>query len=159
MIARQLTKPIWLSLCLLTCLGCGRRPSPPVTPPEETAPGPTSHELGESTITVVDPEGRWTFQVQAQRVEAASVDGPYDLEPADCRYDEPGRPPVLMRAARARLDKKAENVILEGDVSISSGAWVLEADRVEYDLNAGKVVAPGRTKWAFTEGPTAGREP
>jgi len=44
------------------------------------------------------------------------------------------------------VNKQTQRVHLEGSVQISSGGWLLEAERVDYDLNTGKVVAPGRTK-------------
>jgi len=159
MTRHRLRKAIWLSLCLLGFVGCGPRlTGPPAANEETTSPPPTSHEIGESTIRVVDPKGRWTFEAQAQLIEADSVAGPYVLEPADCRYQEHGKPPIVMRAARAHLDEQAKYLILESNVWISSGAWVLEAERVEYDLSAGEVVALGQTKWTFTNDQIAGKD-
>ena len=148
---------------LVVCAGCGS-PSPPVAerasapaageasaPPAESAPvpeekPPTSLEIEESKVTVVDPGGRWTFQAESERIEARSMHGPYTLTPARARYEEVGRPPALMTADKAQIDQESRRVVFEGDVRISSGAWTLEADRVEYDLDSGEVVAPGRPK-------------
>jgi len=155
---------------LVVCAGCGS-PSPPAAekasapptgeasapptgeasaPPtgEASAPeGPApSLEIEESKVTVVDPGGRWTFQAESERIEARSMHGPYTLTPARARYEEVGRPPALMTADKAQIDQESRRVVFEGDVRISSGAWTLEADRVEYDLDSGEVVAPGRPK-------------
>ena len=155
---------------LVVCAGCGS-PSPPAAekasapptgeasapptgeasaPPtgEASAPeGPApSLEIEESKVTVVDPGGRWTFEAEAERMEAGSMHGPYTLTPARARYEEVGRPPALMTADKAQIDQESRRVVFEGDVRISSGAWTLEADRVEYDLDSGEVVAPGRPK-------------
>jgi hypothetical protein len=54
-----------------------------------------------------------------------------------------------MRAERAKIDKASGRIVLEGSVWIASANWMLEGPCVEYDLNAGKVVAPGRTKFTF----------
>ena len=72
--------------------------------------------------------------------------GPYTLAPARARYEEVGRRPALMSAERALIDQESRRVVFEGEVRISSGGWTLEADRVEYDLDSGEVVATGRTK-------------
>jgi len=155
---------------LVVCAGCGS-PSPPAAekasapptgeasapptgeasaPPtgEASAPeGPApSLEIEESKVTVVDPGGRWTFEAEAERMEAGSMHGPYTLTPARARYEEVGRPPALITADKAQIDQESRRVVFEGDVRISSGAWTLEADRVEYDLDSGEVVAPGRPK-------------
>ena len=137
-------------LGLLALSGCS--PPAPVSGGKAEEAGSASssaHEMRGSTITVVDPEGRWRFEAKAETVEAAGVEGPYTLRPAKCRYEAAGAPPVLMTAARAEVDKQARRLVLEGEVRISAGAWSLEAERVEYDLQAGEVVAPGRTKWTF----------
>jgi len=135
---------IFLFLGLLALSGCGRRPPPPVAKtPEATSPSGASHQVSGSTIRLADPQGRWTFEARAERVQAASLDGPYTLEPAECRYEQPGRPPVRMRAARAQVDRSAGRVVLEGDVRLDSATWTLEARRVEYSLDEGKVVASG----------------
>jgi len=131
-------------LGLLVMFGCARRPPTPVTKTEKsTSPSATSHEVSGSTIRMADPAGRWSFEARAQRVETASLDGPYALQAAECRYQQSGRPPVLMRAARAQVDRSAGKAVLEGRVRLESDAWVLEAERVEYDLNEGKVLASG----------------
>lgn len=92
--------------------------------------------------------------MKAERVEAATVHGPYDMTPATARYDEPGKPSVTMTAKRAHVEEEARRVVLEGDVAVTSPSWRLEADRVEYDLKTGKVAASGHTKWVFAEGAT-----
>jgi len=117
-----------------------------------------SQEIEKSKVKVVDPGGRWTFQAESERVEARSVHGPYTLTPARARYEEVGRPPALMSAERARIDQESRRVVFEGEVRISSGGWTLEADRAEYDLDSGEVVATGRTKWTFAEGPGGAAE-
>jgi len=143
-----------MAAALVVCAGCG---SPATAPPVEKAPAAEekpvpSLEIEESKVKVVDPGGRWTFQAEAERMEAGSVHGPYTLTPARARYEEVGRPPALMSAERAQIDQESRRVVFEGDVRISSGAWTLEADRAEYDLDSGEVVATGRTKWTFSEG-------
>ncbi len=138
---------------LVVCAGCG---GPPPAPVAEKAPAPeepaASLEIEEPKVRVVDPGGRWTFQAEGERMEAESVHGPYVLTPARARYEEVGRRPALMSAERALIDQESRRVVFEGDVRISSGGWTLEADRVEYDLDSGEVVATGRTKWTFSEG-------
>jgi len=160
MTPRWHTISIVLPLGFLALCGCSRGPSdggPPAQVPP--APAPTSHEISGWRITVADPDGRWTFGATAEHARAADVEGPYELAQADCRYQQAGRAPVIMRAARAHLDKQAGKLVLEGAVRITSGAWQLEeADRVEYDLNAGEVVAPGRTKWTFDANHIPGAE-
>jgi LPS export ABC transporter protein LptC len=145
------------SIAFLALAGCGRS-RPPVRPPAPPEPKPAvAHEIEETTVRFADPKGRWRFEVKAERVEAATVHGPYDMTPAAARYDEPGKPSVTMTSKRARVDEAARRVVLEGDVSVTSPSWRLEADRVEYDLKTGKVAASGHTKWVFAEGsaPTA----
>lgn len=109
-------------------------------------------ELGGSVIRIADPGGRWKFEAHSAQVNAKTVDGPFVLSPAEGRYQERGKEPVLMRAARADIDKQAQQVVLQGQVRIASDSWLLEADRVDYDLNTGKVVSPGRTKLSFGQG-------
>jgi LPS export ABC transporter protein LptC len=142
------------SIALVALAGCGRSHAPvrPAAPPE---PKPAvAHEIEETTVRFADPKGRWRFEVRADKVEAATVHGPYDMTPATARYEEPGRPSVNMVAKRAQVDEAARRVVLEGDVAVTSPSWRLEADRVEYDLKTGKVAASGHTKWVFAEGAT-----
>ncbi len=138
------------AVALLALAGCGRpsAPAPQKAPPAPPMPAAT-HEIAESTVRFADPKGRWKYEVQADRVEAATVHGPYEMTPARARYDELGKPPVTMAAKRAHVDEEARRVVLEGDVHIASPTWRLDADRAEYDLKTGKVVATGRTKWVF----------
>jgi LPS export ABC transporter protein LptC len=139
-----------LFLGLLALSGCARpTPTPEAKGEDAGSARATAHQMKGSTITVVDPEGRWRFEAKAETVQAAGVEGPYTLRPAECRYQAAGTPPVLITAARAEVDKQARRVVLEGEVRIRADAWRLEAERVEYDLEAGEVVAPGRTKWTF----------
>jgi lipopolysaccharide assembly outer membrane protein LptD (OstA) len=79
-------------------------------------------------------------------MEAAGISGPYDIEAAECRYEEVDEPAVLMTADRGHLDQDKSLLTLEGGVVIRSGALRLEGERIEYDLNAGEVVAYVRTK-------------
>ncbi len=145
------------AVALLALVGCGRPPTPPpARPPSKPA---FTHEIAETTFRFADPKGRWTFSLQADRVEAATVHGPYDMTPAKGRYEEVGQPAVTMSAQRAHVDETARHVVLEGDVRVASPTWGLQADRVDYDLNTGKVVATGRTKWVFTEGSLAAQPP
>ena len=145
---------------LVVSAGCGSPPPPAAekasAPSAASAPAPEepapSLEIEESKVKVVDPGGRWTFEAEAERMEAGSVHGPYTLTPARARYEEVGRPPALMSAERAQIDQESRRVVFEGEVRISSGGWTLEADRAEYDLDSGEVVATGRTKWTFSDG-------
>jgi hypothetical protein len=162
MMRRWIDKAALLVLAaLVVCAGCGNPPPPaPVVEqapaPEEQAPAPEepvpSLEVEESKVKVVDPGGRWTFEAEAERMEAESVHGPYTLAPARARYEEVGRPPALMSAERAQIDQESRRVVFEGKVRISSGGWVVEADRTEYDLDSGEVVVTGNPKWRFSEG-------
>ncbi len=140
-------------LVLLAPLGCGGRTKP--RPPADEKP-PTSAvaemRMGGSVIRVADPEGQWRFEARSEQIEAEGVDGPYRLHPAECRYEEKGQPPVLMRAESARLDKGSKRVLLTGKVRVTYESWSLDADRVEYDLKQGKVVASGQTKLTYGEG-------
>lgn len=161
---RQHIAAACLSLSLLALPGCSRRAAPPppkVAPSETPTPSATepAHEIAESTIRVADPQGRWTFEVQSERAEAAGIHGPYILSPAKGRYDEKGKQPVFMSADRTRVDEGARRVLFEGNVRIASAGWALEADRVDYNLNTGKVVASGRTKWTFSESASQLRNP
>jgi LPS export ABC transporter protein LptC len=137
-----------LVLCALAGCGGPRASVQRETPPPAPKPAAT-HEIAETTIRFTDPKGKWKFQVKADRVEAATIHGPYDMTPATARYDEVSRPPVTMVAKHAHVDEDARRVVFEGDVHIASQEWRLDADRVEYDLKTGKVVASGRTKWVF----------
>jgi len=142
------------SMAFFALAGCGHS-RPPVRPAAPPEPKPAvAHEIKETTVRFADPKGRWRFEVKAERVEAATVHGPYDMTPAAARYDEPGKPSVTMTAKRARVDEAARRVVLEGDVSVASPTWRLDADRVEYDLKTGKVAASGHTKWVLAEGAT-----
>jgi hypothetical protein len=135
-------------LCCLLCtaamlLGCSERGSPPdaQTVPA-TRPRP-SHEIEDSTLTMRDPAGRWTFHVAAERVEAASVEGPYELEAPECRYEKVGETPMLMAADRAQFDRASACVTLLGNARIWSDTWQLEDERIQYDLTTGEVVVGG----------------
>lgn|GEM_PF-3594713 len=138
------------ALSLAAILGCGGE-APAPAPPEAEAPSQVSHEIVESTVTVIDPEGRWRFEVEADRVAADNVHGPYRLEPARARYEETGRAPVTISSQTAQVDQETHQVIFEGDVQITSETWLLEADRIRYDLDSGEVVGAGRTKWTLIE--------
>jgi len=139
----------WMALAVLLAVGgCGRRqPQPPSKEPP--APAAPSLEFGGSVIRIADPKGRWTFEARSATVKAQSAGGPYSLSPAEGTYQEKGKEPVHMRAQFAEVQKQAGQVVLEGSVAISSAGWTLEAEQVTYDLNTGKVVAPGRTKLTF----------
>jgi hypothetical protein len=143
---------VWLVICLLFAGGCGGRPPTPAPPEDETpAKGPESVAMTGSVIRMADPEGEWTFEARTDRASGASMEGPYVLAPMEGRYEREGRPPVLMRADRAEVDKGANRVSLAGSVWVRYAGSQLEADRVEYDLRTGKVVAEGRTKRTATE--------
>lgn len=145
-------KVVLLLLGLLAVWGCGGRPSTSEPPREEKGvKAPQSLEIGGAVIRMGDPEGDWKFEARSEQGTAAGMDGPYVLTPMEGRYEERGEPPVLMRANRAEVDKGAKRVSLTGSVWVSRGASQLEADRVEYDLRTGKVVAQGRTKWTRIE--------
>jgi hypothetical protein len=143
---------------VVTLFGCGRAPAQVRQPPPPPKPA-VSHEIAGTTVRFADPKGRWTFEVRADRVEAETVHGPYEMRPARARYDELGKPPVTMSAQRAHVDEQARRVTFEGEVLIASPAWRLHADRVDYDLKTGKVVASGQTKWVSTEGATPTAQP
>jgi LPS export ABC transporter protein LptC len=138
---------------LLGLAGCGGPPSrdvpeqqPAVEKEPDTEPV-ASHEILGSTIRIVDPEGRWVFRAEADRIEAESIDGPYALESARAVYEETGKAPVHMTGDHAWMDEDSGRVIFEGDVVIAmEGGWRLEAPRLEYDLDSGEVVAVGGTK-------------
>jgi lipopolysaccharide assembly outer membrane protein LptD (OstA) len=138
---------------LLGLAGCGGPPSrdvpeqqPAVEKEPDTEPA-ASHEILGSTIRIVDPEGRWVFRAEADRIEAESIDGPYALESARAVYEEAGKAPVSMTANQARVDLASRRAVFEGEVTIASEDWRVEGvDRAEYDLDTGQVVATGRTK-------------
>jgi len=139
-----------LCLALLAAWGCGRRGVE--TQRREEPPSASSvggMEMGGSVIRVADPAGQWRFEARSEQVEAEDLGGPYRLQPADCRYQEKDRPPVLMQAATAKVDRVVQRVVLEGTVRISYGGWMLEAERAEYDLKQGKVVATGQAKLSY----------
>ena len=142
---------VWLVVCLLLAGGCGGRPPTPAPPEEETpAKGPESVAITGSVVRMAAPDGEWTFEAKSDRA-TAGMDGPYVLTPMEGRYEREGRPPVLMRADRAEVGRGANRVNLEGSVWVRYSGSQLEADRVEYDLRTGKVVAEGRTKWTFAD--------
>lgn len=147
-----------LLLALLTGLaGCGRRPA---APKEEAPPSSAVGEMkmGGSVIRVADPEGRWRFEARSNHIQAEGVSGPYLLRPANCWYQEAGKPRVLIRADSARVDRQAQRVLLLGRVRISYGGWLLEAERVEYNLKQGKVTGSGRTKIMVGSGVSSAEE-
>jgi len=138
--------------CLLSLLpllggGCARRPAPAPPPPSDNAPHPfIGGDMERSTIRLNDPDGKWEFEARADHVEMSGAEGPFILRPAECRYQRPGEAPVLMTADQARIDKAAQRLQLEGSVTIAYADWLLETERVEYDLKTGEVVARGQTK-------------
>jgi hypothetical protein len=160
---RRLLTSVLLSICvsgLLGLYGCGGPPSP--VPPEEapTAEEPpeadpaVSHEILGSTITIVDPQGRWTFRAEADRIEAESMHGPYELKPARAVYEVEGKAPVRMTANHAWVDEDSRWAVFEGDVVVAmEGGWRLETPRLEYDLDSGEVVAADGTKQTATDRP------
>jgi len=140
---------VWWVVALLALFGCGgRRVETPLVKPPEKPPSP-SLEFGGSVIRIADPKGNWTFEARSAKVNAKTTEGPFSLSPADGVYREKGRAPVNMSAAAGDIDKQAGRVALKGHVRITSDDWLLEADRVDYDLDSGKVVSPGRTKLTF----------
>ncbi len=143
----------WLLVGLLLTGGCGGRPS--IQKPrqaEETAKSARSLEVGGSVIRMAAPEGDWKFEARSARATAPTIHGPYVLTPMEGRYEVKNQPPVLMGADRAEVDEAAKRVRLLGSVWVSFQGSQLEADRVEYDLETGEVVAEGRTKWILSEG-------
>jgi len=139
----------YLLIAFMLLSGCGKRAATPPaerTPP--AAPGP-SLEFGESMVRFADSKGRWEFEAQSAHIQAATAEGPFVLTPANATYQEIGKEPVHMRAARADVDRRANEVVLQGAVEISSNGWLLEAERVSYHLETGKVVSPARTKLTF----------
>ncbi|UCC67904.1 MAG: hypothetical protein JSV79_12435, partial [Armatimonadota bacterium] len=68
---------------------------------------PQSLEMGGSVIRVADPAGGWKFEARSKRATAAGMDGPYVLTTMEGQYEEKDKPPVLMRADRAEVDKAA----------------------------------------------------
>jgi LPS export ABC transporter protein LptC len=153
MISRMLARTVVsLVIALLAAAGCGRQPAA-VQPEEEQVPAaPTSLLVSRSTIRVAAPDGRWRLEARSQHIEAASINGPYTLTPADCRYEQQGKPPVLIRAERASVDTAANHLQVEGSVRLVYGAWSMETDHLDYDLDDGKVVASGPTKLTVGEG-------
>jgi hypothetical protein len=134
---------------MLAIAGCSaRRPAKPTEKPPTQPPVP-SLEFGGSVIRIADPKGNWTFEARSAKIKAKTAEGPFFLVPADGIYQQTGQKPVYMKAVTASIDKAAGRVVLQENVRITSAAWILEADRVDYDLNTGKVVSPGRTKLTF----------
>jgi LPS export ABC transporter protein LptC len=134
-----------LASCMLGILGCGRTHQEPPLLEAPTTPTP-SHEIARSKITMSDPEGQWNLEATAQRIEAASVSGPYELVGAECRYEPVDVPAIFMSADRASLDEDMARLTMEGNVSIRSTTWQLEGERIEYDLDTREVVSDERTK-------------
>ncbi len=149
---------IGIVVLLLTVCGCAPRDEDPVATQPPPAP-PPSHEIAHSKITMIDPASRWRFEATAQDIEAVSLDGPYDLEAAECRYEAVGEPPVLMTADRARLDEDLARLTMEGNVRISSDTWQVEGERIEYDLNTRQVVGDSRTKFTLLRDGSTGGSP
>ena len=140
-----------LSLLPLLAGGCARRPVEAPQPPSESAPHPfIGGDMEHSVIRLSDPDGEWEFEARSDHVEISEAAGSFVLRPAECRYQHKGDPPVLMTADEARIDKVAQRLELEGSVTIAYADWLLETERVEYDLKMGEVVARGRTKWSFS---------
>ena len=136
-----------LSLLPLLAGGCARRPAPEPQPPSESAPAPfTSADMERPVIRLSDPDGEWEFEARSDRGEISEAGGSFLLRPAECRYQRAGEAPVLMTADQARIDNAAQRLELEGSVTISYADWLLETERVEYDLKTGEVVAGVRTK-------------
>ncbi len=160
---RRLLTSLLACICvsgLLGPSGCGGGPSPTADqeqPAEEeraAAEPAVAHEILGSTITIVDPEGRWTFRAESDRIEAESMRGPYELGPARAVYEQEGRAPVRMTANRAWVDEESRRAVFEGDVVVAvEGGWRLETPRLEYNLDSGEVVAAAGTKQISTEDP------
>jgi len=136
--------------------GCSRSTAPPEPSPVEQAseqveqqtesPPEGSHELKGMTVSVADPEGRWTFELKAESGTGKSLHGPWELRDTRGTYEEEGRPTISMSSRHAYLDEEAQHVSFDGDVVVASEGWRLDADQVEYDLATGEVVAASRTK-------------
>lgn len=154
----MLSAAIGVALLLPALCGCGSRDEHPLTTQPPPA-SPPSHEIAHSKITMIDPDSRWRFEATAQDIEAVSLDGPYDLEAAECRYEPVGEPPVLMSADRARLDEDLARLTMEGNVRINSDTWQVEGERIEYDLNTRQVVGDSRTKFTLLRDGATGGSP
>jgi hypothetical protein len=147
-------------IVLLAVCGCGRGRGPDTEEKPAVAPRTPSVRFGGSVIRIEDPKGRWTFEARSASVIAQSSEGPFSLSPADAIYQEKGQQPVHMSAKSADVQKQAGRVILQGSVVITFDNWRLDADRVSYDLNTGKVVSPGHTKVTYLpEGAQQSRPP
>ncbi len=142
---------VWPLLAVLLAAGCGGRPPVPEREEEPASTVTQSVEVGGSVIQMASPKGAWEFEARSEHAEAASMEGPYLLTPMEGWYKKKDGSVVVMGADRAEVDKGAEKVTLEGSVWVDFGGARLEAERVEYDLRTGKVVAEGQTKWTLTE--------
>lgn len=147
-------RAIAAGVSLAALVGCGGGPAPP-QPQEESPREAARHTITEATITSADPQGRWQVEIRAERGEAESVRGPYTLERAVVHYEAVGKPPVRMRADRARFEEAAARLTLEGSVEVKTDMWSLETPRLVYDLERGEVLAAGRTKWRLAGGRAA----
>lgn len=140
---------VWPLLAVLLAAGCGGRPPVPEREEEPASTVTQSVEVGGSVIQMASPKGTWEFEARSEHAEAASMQGPYVLTPMEGWYKKRGGSPVVMGADRAEVDKGTEKVTLEGSVWVDFGGARLEAERLEYDLTTGEVVAEGQTKWTF----------
>lgn len=151
-----------LALALLTLPGCSRPGTPsPKPPPKEKPPNlPVATSMQNSTVKIADPQGAWTFEAVSKTLEAPHADGPYHLTEVKGKLQQPGQPPVEMKAQRGTLDRQAERIELEGAVRMARAGIVLEGERLSYDLKSGKVLSDAPTKTTLnTTLPRTGPKP
>lgn len=140
-----------LTVALLVLAGCGR-PTHPLAGPEadKHTVAPVSTKMEKPTVTVSDPERRWTFEIHAKTGQAGGPEGPFELLGATGQYLQHGQPPVLVSADRVLVDKQTQRVDLQGSVRIKRDWILVEGERIRYDLKTGKVLAEEQPKCTVT---------
>jgi LPS export ABC transporter protein LptC len=102
----------------------------------------------DAEIIETGPDGRPRYTLRAAAIRQDPADGSVLLEAVDMSVAQPGDPPWQVRADKGRLPKDARAVSLEGSVTLEGeaapgqGTLRIRTERLDYDLEAGRVTVP-----------------
>jgi LPS export ABC transporter protein LptC len=103
-------------------------------------------------IIETGPDGRPRYTLRAATIRQDPVDGSVSLDAVDMTVAQPDDAPWRLQAARGRLPKDARAVSLEGAVTLEGeaapgqGTLRIRTERLDYDLEAGRVTVPAAVR-------------